>query len=297
VLLGSRSVPALAAGATSSGVTSVTIPAGTATGVYYAIAKADADGAVGETQEGNNTSLTTIQVGPDLAIALFTAPFTTGAGATISVSDTTKNQGGGMAGASTTRFYLSTNTILDASDVLLGSRAVPALAVGATSSATTSLTIPAGTGTGNYYLIAQVDGNGAVPETQEANNTNARLIQIGADLTIAIFTAPFSATAGATISVSDTTKNQGGGAAGPSATKFYLSTNSTLDGVDVLLGSRAVPALAAGAQDSGTTVLTIPAGTAAGYHYLIAQVDGDGAVPETQEGNNTNARFIQISAP
>jgi subtilase family serine protease len=46
-----------------------------------------------------------------------------------------------------------------------------------------------------------------------------------------------------------------------------------------------------------TTALTIPAGTAPGTYYLIAQVDADSAVAETQEGNNTNARSIQISAP
>ena len=62
---------------------------------------------------------------------------------TISVSDTTKNQGGGAAAASTTRFYWSTNTSLDASDQIIGSRSVPPLAPGASSSVTTTLTVPA----------------------------------------------------------------------------------------------------------------------------------------------------------
>src|SRR3972149_1514453 len=75
------------------------MPAGIGAGTYYLIAKADADNGVGETQEGNNTALTIIQVGPDLVLVVFTAPFTAGAGATISVSDTTRNQGGGVAGA------------------------------------------------------------------------------------------------------------------------------------------------------------------------------------------------------
>ena len=48
---------------------------------------------------------------------------------------------------------------------------MPALAAGATSSATTSPTLHAGTGTGNYCLIAQVDGDNTVAETQEGNNT------------------------------------------------------------------------------------------------------------------------------
>ena len=44
LLDGSRAVPDLAAGASSAGSTSVTIPAGNAAGTFYLIAKADADG-------------------------------------------------------------------------------------------------------------------------------------------------------------------------------------------------------------------------------------------------------------
>ena len=64
----------------------------------------------------------------DLAISALTVPATAGAGATIVVTDTTKNQGGvGTGGPTTTRFYLSTNGVLDAGDVALGDRAVPDL--------------------------------------------------------------------------------------------------------------------------------------------------------------------------
>ena len=45
-LLGSRTVPDLDAGAASSGSTTVTIPSGVAPGLYYLIARADADNAV-----------------------------------------------------------------------------------------------------------------------------------------------------------------------------------------------------------------------------------------------------------
>jgi hypothetical protein len=48
----------------SSGSTAVAVPAGTAPGTWYVIARADADGAVTESQEANNTSYTAIQVTP-----------------------------------------------------------------------------------------------------------------------------------------------------------------------------------------------------------------------------------------
>src|SRR5947199_124852 len=62
------------------------IPVGTATGTYYLIAKVDADNAVSETNESNNTSVWAIQIGPDLIIFALSAPTTAGAGATITVT-------------------------------------------------------------------------------------------------------------------------------------------------------------------------------------------------------------------
>ena len=107
-----------------------------------------------------------------------TAPTSAAAGAIISVTETTRNTGGGNAAASTTRFYLSTNFTFDASDVLVGSRDVPALIGGATSLWTTSITIPAGTAPATYYLIAVADGTEVIVETSETNNTAARAIRV-----------------------------------------------------------------------------------------------------------------------
>ena len=64
----------------------------------------------------------------------------------------------------------------------------------------------------------------------------------------------------------------------------------------VLNGSRGVPALAPGASSGGTTQVTIPAGTTPGTYYFFVKADGDGAVVESQEGNNVNWRVIQVSA-
>src|SRR5499427_11077606 len=226
---------------------------------------ADADNVVAETLENNNVSYTSgTRVGPDLIISAVSAPGTGGAGMSITVTDTTKNQGGGAADPTTTRFYLSTNTLLDASDVPLGSRAVPALAAGATNSGSTAVTIPTATASGTYYILAVADADNVVTETQENNNVYYTSVRVGPDLVISAVSAPGTGGAGMSITVTDTTKNQGGGAADPTTTRFYLSTNTVLDASDVPLGSRAVPALAAGATSSGSTVVTIPTATASG---------------------------------
>jgi subtilase family serine protease len=293
-LLGSRAVPALAAGASSAASTSVTIPAGTVTGTYYIVAQADALATNAETNETNNNGFSSIRIGPDLTISGLTGATAVGAGGPITVTETTKNAGGGSAGASTTRYYFSTNSTVDASDVPLGSRSVPVLAAGASSANTVTFTIPANAATGTYYLIAQADADGAVAETLETNNIGYLTLRVGPDLVVTNLTVPTSAGAGTAFSVTDTTKNQGGGSAGASTTRFYLSTNSTFDASDILLGGRGVGVLAANATGSGSTGLVMPAGTAAGTRYIIAVADGDGGVAETSETNNTRATSITV---
>src|SRR5207247_10533628 len=101
-----------------------------------------------------------------------------------------------------------------------------------------------------------------------------------ADLTISSLSAPTPTRAGSTITVTETTKNQGQGSTGVgSITKFYLSSNSTLDTGDVLLGSRAVSTLASTATNSGSTSVTIPSGTASGTWYLIAKASSTSRLP------------------
>ena len=62
------------------GTTTVTIPPATTTGTYYLFAKADGDAAVTETQESNNTTLRSIQVGGDIGITALTMPAEGGGG-------------------------------------------------------------------------------------------------------------------------------------------------------------------------------------------------------------------------
>ncbi len=295
-LLGSRPAGPLTAGVSDTISTTLTIPAGTATGVYYIIAKGDGTGVVTETQELNNTKFgSATKIGPDLIESTFVVPAAAGAGFALIVSDTVKNQGSGAAGASTTSFYLSTNFALDGNDVLLGSRGVPPLAANATSAASTSLVLPAGTVTGTYYVIVRSDANDDVVESAEGNNTTYGTTRVGPDLAVTGLTLPASAVAGAAISVTDTIKNAGGGTAGVTTTRFYLSANFSFDAADVLIGSRTVNAIDPGATNAVATSLTIPAQTAAGVYYIIAVADADDVVTETAETNNTRASALRIT--
>jgi subtilase family serine protease len=121
-------------------------------------------------------------------------------------------------------------------------------------------------------------------------------VRIGPDLVVTAVSAPSSAVAGTSISASDTTKNDGGDTAVASITRFFLSSDSSLDASDVLLAARPIPSVGPGLSDAGWVALPIPVSTPAGTYYIIAKADGDNAIAEALENNNTRARSISVAA-
>ena len=73
---------------------------------------------------------------------------------------------------STTGYYLSTDNHLDAGDILIGRRTVPALAAGGSSLASAPAIIPVGTVPGAYYILAVADYPKVIVESNESNNAN-----------------------------------------------------------------------------------------------------------------------------
>ena len=105
-------------------------------------------------------------------------------------------------------------------------------------------------------MLGVADWRATVVESTETNNTrNSGSMRIGPDLFIAAVTGPSSAAAGSSISAGDTTSNQGADVAASSSTSFYLSVNTVVDAGDVLLGSRALPPVAAGSSNTGAATL------------------------------------------
>jgi subtilase family serine protease len=213
------------------------------------------------------------------------------------VTDTTVNQGAVPVPASTTAFYLSLDFAYSPTgDAFLGSRGVPSLPASGTSTASTPLVIPPGTAPGVYYVIGLADWGAAVAEAVETNNVRiSGSLRVGPDLVVTAVSGPASVVAGDGVSAGDTTMNQGGAAVAASVTRFYLSSNTALDAGDILLASRAVPPLGAGASHTGSVMLTIPAATSAGTYVIIAAADGDLAIAEAAENNNTRPKVITVS--
>ena len=294
--LGTRAVPSLDPGGSSAGSTNVVIPAGKAPGSYFLIANADADGSVPESNEANNVKAKAITVlGPDLKVVALTVPASSGTNRTISITDTTRNlPGAGQAPASTTSYFLSNDAVWDGGDIPFGSRSVPDLAGGAQNALTTSQTLPS-VANGNYYIIAKADGPLAIAESNEANNTMAKVIVIGANLSISALGAPAKSGEGLQVTVTDTTANAAGRSDVPdSITAYYFSSDAVLGGGDLLLNSRSTGAISSGGSSAGSASVTIPAGTATGTWYIIAKADDPNVVFETSETNNTRTKSIAI---
>jgi alpha-tubulin suppressor-like RCC1 family protein/subtilase family serine protease len=292
LLTGTHVVGVLAPGDSDTATIDVTVPAGTPAGAYYVLACADNLFKVAESDETNNCVATLsplVVTGADLVASQTSdPPAQGGVGSVFSISEEVANLGTVAAAASTTRYYLSLDTIRNTGDTrLTGERAVPALAPEESQAGTASLKVPATTASGQYYVLACADDVMRVGETSESNNcaASAHTMGIGQpDLVVEDLgaTATF---AGDTTTVSESTRNAGFAPAAASSTRFYLSTDAALSDDDPVLGSRAIDALDAGAASAGSSTFTIAFSVAPGSYFVIACADQDGAVAEGDESN------------
>lgn len=307
VLLKTRRVTAVGVRATWTGTTLVRMPANVSAGTHVILVRADADDEVPEAEERNNLLATAAlrAVRPDLTVQAVTAPAVAAPGASVRVRHVVRNVAApaGKAGASTTRFYLSPDARLDVpGDVMVGEAPVSALAGGTQAVVTRTVTIPAETAPGQYWILAQANATNTVPEVDApglANNVRATAtpILVGADLVVTgLTTTTKLASPNFTFPVTTKVKNQGSLSAGPSAVKFYLNTTPTLAGSPIPVGASATAPLAPSASVTTTTRLTVPGNTSAGAYFVLAEADGSSlVVAEANETNNVRATATAIN--
>ena len=131
-----------------------------------------------ELSEFNNNRAATVGTGPDLVVTTLTAPATAPPGGTLMVTDTTANQGPSPAPASSTRYPVGK------CDARRERYTAPEQGRRRTgrrdATGTATLTLPAVIPAGSYYLLAQADGDGAIEELSEIDNTRGGNRQGGA---------------------------------------------------------------------------------------------------------------------
>ncbi len=206
------------------------------------------------------------------------------------------NQGNAVTAASYLRLVLSSDAVIDGTDLRLSrpSQPVPELAGSARHQISGAVRIPAGTLPGGYFLGAIVDPKNRVSETDETNNSGGVPITVidstgnGPDLIVDSLSATTNVVAqGALLNYTVSALNQGTTEAGKNYIRLVLSRDSTISNSRRLTRpSLRLPVLAVGTSHQARGAVAMPADVVPGDYFLGAIVDPSGRVTETDESNN-----------
>ncbi|MFD2787788.1 CARDB domain-containing protein [Hymenobacter rubripertinctus] len=305
VLLASESVPGLGASGSYYVYPQFTVPTTTAPGTYYVLFVADYQNQVAETNETNNVrsvALTVALPAVDLVITQPSlSPGTTLAGSYVYTDCYIQNLGNTAAALTNIGYYLSTDAVLSANDVLLNTTSGGALNGGTSSYRSGAVTVPAATAPGSYYLLFVADYQNQVAETNENNNvSSASLTVLPATVDLLIQQAQLNQAAtpaGLAVTADSYIVNQGNSTATSSDVGYYLSTDAVLSANDVLLGNSPGGVIYANNYSSRSATLTIPGTTAPGSYYVLFVADYQNKVAETNENNNVSSVPLLVSPP
>ncbi|KPK75026.1 MAG: hypothetical protein AMJ79_12655, partial [Phycisphaerae bacterium SM23_30] len=190
--------------------------------------------------------------------------------------------------------FLSSDNQLDFSDFYLSSRMIFTLPPASSQTLAMDVILPGPlpAGTGEYFLLANVDGGQTVIETNENNLVSSALTISGTpDLAVFWEAAPYKGNFEQTITVTDRVVNRGNAAVeeGQFEINYYLSTDMIHDELDELLGARSISSLAIQGMTTADTELTLPADGQAGPHYLLAVAEAIGEAVDEVPWNNMSA--------
>ncbi|HEY5599703.1 MAG TPA: CARDB domain-containing protein, partial [Candidatus Manganitrophaceae bacterium] len=309
-----RTVASLAAGASNTATTSLTMPTTIQAGIYHLCALADSaiPDTVDETDENNNTfcndtEVVTVRPADLIVNVVSTTSVTAKVGERITVQNSVQNIGGAGSGPFTLALSLSRDAFYGGPDDLsLTHRTVLNLTgegAASTSTAFTIVQIPTTASAGDYYICALADSGAVVTESSEGNNTLCSSSTINVpkpDLIMtALTTTATSVAKGGSFSLSNTVKNQGGSVAGNFSIRFVLSPNAVIgDADDVSLSpERGLASLGVGVSSAANSTLTVPPATPSGIYQIGAIADVNNTVDEEREDNNTLLAPTMITVP
>ena len=261
-------------------------------GPYSAVITVSAPGGL-----ANSTSVTlnvlegTQQQIPDYALTAVSGS-NAQVGGTIQLGASAAELNGVNAGTPVTRFYLSKTTNL-------GSAPYPICDHAALASFTVSCTVPSGVPAGTYYVVGNINPDGAITEGELGNNVKASsqtytISPPAPQIPDYALTAVSGSNAqvGGTIQLGASAAELNGVNAGTPVTRFYLSKTTNL-------GSAPYPICDHAALASFTVSCTVPSGVPAGTYYVVGNINPDGAITEGELGNNVKAssQTYTISPP
>lgn len=225
-------------------------------------------------------------------------------GATLNISHDVTNNGGALANASTVKYYLSSDNSYSSDDVEIGFTSIASIGSNGAASINRSLTIPAGTSIGSWYILIVADANNDVAEgtNGEGNNVSANSIQITEcsglpDLTIRYNShTPATITPGTNVYVNFQLNNIGTSNASTDLIGIYLSTDDVFDpATDQLLQEWAKGTPAPGQSYTSDLVCNLPTCTKCGSYYIFLVSDYKNSIAESKEDNNNSSFLIEVT--
>jgi subtilase family serine protease len=281
------------------------IPPDTQAGTYFVGSWADDTELVPEKDEGNNRlvalSTLTVNVPPLPDLVAEQVQFSPGVinadlGELLHVQELVENHGPAAAGSFRVGVYISSNSVVTASDILISSRQVSALGSGAGTGATVDVELPVGVSDGTYFVAVIADDLDMVGELSEGNNV---LLASG---TLDVVSSPdpkpnliteevtYSGNKrqpGETFQLVTRVTNAGDLSAPPFHVGVFLSVDDQITTDDTLIGERFLLAgLGAGFSSVASAPVTIPADTPVGDYYVGASADNRFVVDESDEDDN-----------
>jgi len=252
-------------------------------GVHTVTAVADASGDLTESNEGNNERGLSLEVTPaprpDLVVSSLThSPAVPNSEDPVTVTAVVRNDGNASAGPSVLRIQLDGE--------YTSNHDVPSLAPGESHVVQRSMgALPAGF----HSVVATADVNNGVVESNEANNQRRddfdAALALWPDLVVSSLAhSPTNPSTEDGVTITAVVRNDGRADAGASVLRLHLDGGSATN--------HSIPALAPGATYQVQRVL----GTLAeGNHTVTATADVNGAVTESDEGNNQRTDEVNVT--
>lgn len=277
-------ISSLAAGGSTSVTFSYAAGRYTSDKTINITAASDSTGAIPESNEGNNTRAASFKVLayipplPDLTVTTLTGNKTLyEAGDTMTITGTVKNIGESAAAATTVR--------LTVSGIGIFSGNVSALSAAASQTVTFTCTAPTSLNTQSITMTALVDPNNLVAESNESNNSKTITISVNAlrpDIEIVDSTITDWYT-GMEVTVSATVRNRTAQPVPSVAIRLSIGGRSYTESIPI----------AGNGSNLAVFKITVPK---AGSYTIELAADPNGALSETNEGNNTLAKNVQVLA-
>ena len=269
---------------------------------YVIVATVDPNSEIEEIDEANNIAISSSVVPAvgsiDLAGQFGEVPAEATWGDGFDVSLTVANNGEADASAFNVKVVLSADTVIDENDFYLTSWQSGGKSAGESTDTPLWAYLPdyVNLADGDYYILAKIDNNNKVNETDETNNlvvSSAIAVAGKPDLYGYLTDVPDSANYGQSVTVTDTVSNYGTASAGEFEVSYFLSDNWEYNpGEDVKLGSRIISSLAAETENAGSVTFDLerPGGwPEEGLVYIVMVVDQANVIDEKYESGSVQA--------